>query len=195
VILGHFGIASAARRASRTYMGATMLVALLAASVAPDILDVIYAATGFCNPFGLYSHTIHAVVLEAAVIGGLAWLATGSRVVTLTFVAVVLLHVPADLLTGRKLLVPGGELYGLRLYDQPAIDWLLEAPIAVWGWWILRGDERVPRWVRSAWVALALVAVQSGFDVYAHIHHAGFKPSACGRMSAAAGKPPLVTGD
>jgi hypothetical protein len=195
VILGHFGIASAARRASHTYMGATMLVALLAASVAPDILDVIYAAAGFCNPFGLYSHTIHAVVLEAAVIGGLAWLATGSRVVTLTFVAVVLLHVPADLLTGRKLLVPGGELYGLRLYDQPAIDWLLESPIAVWGWWILRGDERVPRWVRSAWVALALVAAQSGFDVYAYIHHSGFKPSACGRMSASAGKPPLVTGD
>lgn len=179
MITGHLGVAGLARSRSSQPTSTDLLLALFAASVAPDILDVMYVVVGFCNPYGLFSHTLHAVVLEAAVIGGVAFLATESAATALLFVTVVLLHVCGDLITGQKLLVPAGELVGLHLYTRPALDWLLECPLALLGWWTLRRQGKSPRWSASIWGACVLLVIQTSFDLYAATHIKGVKPNAC----------------
>jgi hypothetical protein len=160
-------------------MGSALFAALLLASLAPDIADALYWAAGFCSPYGLYSHTVHAVVLEAALVSGIALLVTGSRPIALMFAIVVLLHIPADYFTGHKLFIPGGEMVGLRLYDRPLLDWLLEMPIAIGGWWLLRRSGRAPRWAASIWAILFLVVVQTTLDIIARPGGGGIKPNAC----------------
>jgi hypothetical protein len=179
VITGHLGVAGAAASASRERISSVLFVALLAASLTPDIVDTLYWVVRFCSPYGLYSHTVHAVVLEAAIVGGAAFLATGSRSVALIFTIVVLLHVPADFFTGRKLVMPGGEMFGLWWYDYPMRDWLLEVPTAVVGWWLLRRSGRGPRWATSVWAVGAVVLLQTTIDVLARPGSSGLKPNAC----------------
>jgi hypothetical protein len=179
VITGHFAIASAAASLPRRRTSTFAFLALCAASLAPDVVDVFYSLTGICSPYGLYSHTIHAVVLQAAVVGGIAYLASGSRATTALFVAVVLLHIPADYFTGHKLLMPGGEMVGLQLYDVPLYDFLLEAPILVVGWWLLRRSDRAPRWTASPWALVALLLVQGTFDALKVGEGGRLKPSRC----------------
>ncbi len=160
-------------------MSSIPFAALLLASLTPDVVDAVYWAVGFCSPYGLYSHTVHAVVLEAAVVGGIALLATGSRTVALTFAIVVLLHMPADYFTGRKLFTPGGEIFGLRLYERPVVDWVLEVSIAMGGWWLLRRGGRAPRWAVSIRALVLVVLLQTTLDAMARPGRRGFKPNAC----------------
>ena len=165
-------------------MSSVTLVALLFAAVVPDVADALYFVAGICSPSGLYSHTLHAVILQAAILSGAALLATGSRATALALAILVLLHVPADLMTGQKLLVPGGELIGLHLYTRPLIDFLLEAPVAMVGWWLLRQSGRGPKWATS-WLVIGLVVLlQTGFDVVAANRGVGVKPNACTKASA-----------
>jgi hypothetical protein len=151
------------------------LLWLLPAAIAPDLLDFAYALAGVCSPYGLYSHTIPAAALTAAVLGGGAFLATGSRAAGLVTAAVVLAHLPLDLVTGRKIYWPGGPLLGLALYQRPLLDFLAEVPIALGGWWMLRRSGRGPRWAAVGAAALGLVVVQAVFDGL----NAGLKPSGC----------------
>jgi hypothetical protein len=181
VITAHLGIAAMARAAVREPLKPFHLLLLFGASVVPDAMDVLYWVTGVCSPYGLYSHTLPALLLQAAVIGGIAFLVTGSRVVALLFVTVVMLHMPGDLITGRKLVMPGGEMAGLRLYDQPVTDWLVEVPVVILGWWILRRSGRAPRWASSVWALVLMLLVQTQFDAYAQIQGHGVKPNACRR--------------
>ncbi len=179
MITGHLGVAGAAHSLQRNRFSAGTLVALLFASVAPDILDVLYAIAGVCNPYGLYSHTVHAAVLQAAVIGGAMLLVTGSRTAAITSASVVLLHIVGDYFTGQKLLLPGGGLVGLSWYDRPLLDFLLELPILIGGWWMLRRSGRAPRWAVSARTLGLLVLLQLAFDVHAEMSDRGLKPTAC----------------
>ena len=151
------------------------LLWLLPLSVAPDLLDVGYALAGICSPYGLYSHTVPAAALTAAVLGGIAFLATGSRSAGLVSAAVVLAHLPLDLVTGYKIYWPGGPLVGLHLYEHPLLDFLVEVPVVLAGWWLLRRAGRGPHWTSLAAAALALVLVQGVFDVL----HRGLKPTGC----------------
>ena len=179
MITGHFAIAGAVAGGSRARMTTFAFLALLAASLGPDIVDVGYSVTGICSPYGLYSHTVHAVVLEAALVGGVVFLTTGSRGMTALFVAVVLLHMPADYITGAKLLLPGGEFVGLNLYSVPLYDFVLETLVLVGGWWLLRRSERGPRWASSMSVLLVLVVVQGAFDALKLGEGGRLKPSRC----------------
>lgn len=179
MITGHLGVAAAARSVSRERMGSILFLALLLASAMPDVVDTLYWAVSVCNPYGLYSHTTYAVLLEAAIVGGIAYLATSSRGIALLFVVVVLLHSPADYFTGRKLFVPGGEMLGLRLYERQALDWLLEVPMATAGWWLLRRSGRGPRWAASIWALLALVLVQTTLDAFVVGRGGSLKPNSC----------------
>src|SRR5579864_1456260 len=99
MMFGHFGVAGAVRSASRSRMTGFVLLALFGASVAPDVLDGVYFVIGLCSPTGLYSHTIYVLLLQAAVVGGAAFLATESLSVGIIFAVTVLLHVPADFIT------------------------------------------------------------------------------------------------
>jgi hypothetical protein len=171
VITGHLGIAAAVR--SR-WPGVSLLW-LVPVSIAPDLLDVGYALTGICSPYGLYSHTVHAAALTGAVLGGAAFLGTGSRMTGLLTALVVLAHLPLDLVTGHKIFWPGGPLLGLNLYRQPLLDFAVEVPILLAGWWLLRRRGHGPRWATAAVTALALVLCQGTFDLLER----GLKPTAC----------------
>ena len=176
MITGHAGVAAAVRGGWRN----TSLVWLLAASVAPDLLDVAMAALRICNPYGLYSHTVPAAALLAAVLGGAALLVTGSRPTAIAAALLVLLHLPPDMITGHKIFWPGGPMIGLDLYSRPLLDFLIEAPVLVAGWWLLRRSRSAPRWATSGLTLAALLAVQATFDVMAG---EGAKPTACRRVS------------
>jgi hypothetical protein len=179
VITAHLGVAAAARATVRTPLEPFHFFLLMGASVSPDVLDVLYWAASVCSPYGLYSHTLPAVVLQAAVIGGVALLVSGSRAVALLFAAVVMLHVPGDLVTGQKLLMPGGEMVGLNVYDSALLDWIIEVPILAAGWWILRRSGRGTRWATTIAALVLMVLVQTQFDVLSQIRGRGVKPNAC----------------
>lgn len=173
MITGHLGIAAAVRGRWRD----TSLLWLLAASVAPDAWDVALALAGVCSPFGLYSHTVPAAALIAAVVAGAALLATGSRATAIACVALVLVHLPPDMITGHKLYWPGGSLIGLNVYARPALDFIIELPILAAGWWLLRRARATPAWLCRWEVLLSLALLQASFDFVS-----GFgliKPTAC----------------
>lgn len=152
-----------------------LFLALLLAAMTPDVVDAIYFLLSICSPFGLYSHTVYAVVLEAALVGGAAFLITGSWRTGVLFAGIVLLHVPADFPTGHKLLFPGGELHGLDFYRSRWQDLLLEVPVIVAGWWLLRRSGQGPAWARSVWAVLVIVVPQLLFD----LQTSPIKPSGC----------------
>ena len=172
MIVGHVGVAAATRSVWRR----ASLPWLLVACVAPDVVDVTLAVVGVCNPYGLYSHTVPAAALLAAVIGGAALLVTGSRATALASALMVMLHLPPDLITGHKIFWPGGPMIGLYVYQRPLLDFVIEVPILVAGWWLLRRSRSAPAWATSAVVLLVLIAGQAALDLAAG--H-GMKPSAC----------------
>lgn len=155
------------------------MLALFAASLLPDLLDVGYFIVAICNPYGLYSHTVHAVVLQAAVASGIALLVTGSRGVAVMFAAVVLLHPLGDQITGRKLVVPGGEMYGYRLYEWPLRDFVLEISIVIAGWAMLVKRGTAPAWATSSHFLAFLLLLQGAFGVFLSRTGQGLKPNAC----------------
>jgi hypothetical protein len=171
VITGHLGVAAAARGR----WPIVPLIWLLPVAVAPDLLDLGYAILGICSPYGLYSHTIPAAVLTAAVLGGIAFLASGSRAAGLLVAGVVLAHLPLDLVTGYKIYWPGGPLLGLRLYGHPLLDFLAETPFVLAGWWLLRRTGRGPHWAVAGSTAAVLLLLQGAFDLV----NRGLKPDAC----------------
>ena len=177
MITGHLGIAGAAHAGRRD----SSLVWLLGAAMAPDVVDGLFTLAGSCNPHGLYSHTLPAAALIAAVVGAAAYLATGQRATGLLAALLVLAHLPLDLITGRKLFWPGGELIGLRLYDYPIADFALEAVLSIGGWLMLRARSWSPRWA-TGWLALAaLLVLQATADAIGSVR-GGVKPSACATM-------------
>ena len=179
MIIGHLGIAAALGTMLRAPMRTGRLIALCAAAFAPDVVDGLLALAGECNPVGLYSHTIPAVALEAAVVGGLALLLTNSRAAAALFATVVVLHPVGDFFTGSKLLLPGGDVHGLNLYDRALIDFILEASLAVGGWWLIRRAAIAPRWAISKWTLAAFLVAQGLLDVFADTHARGIKPNGC----------------
>jgi hypothetical protein len=177
VIFGHFGLAAGVRGG----WPRTALVWLLPASIAPDLLDVILAAARICNPYGLYSHTLPAVVLIAALVGGAAYLTVSGKAdataasTAMACILVILLHPTLDFLTGHKLFWPGGELRGLHLYDRPMLDFLLESAVVVVGWLLLRRTPAAPRWAAAPAALCTVLLLQGAADLSA----GSFKPSAC----------------
>jgi len=174
VIAGHLGIAGVAHAARRD----SSLGWLLIAAMMPDLVDGLFVLGRTCNPHGLYSHTLPAAALIAAVTGAVAYFATDRRATGALCALMTLSHLPLDYVTGRKLFWPGGELMGLSLYEKPMADFVLEAALAVGGWWLVRRGRNAPGWA-SAWLALgALLALQGALDI-AGSRGGGVKPSSC----------------
>lgn len=178
MIIGHLGVAAAANATRRD----STLFWLLAASGAPDVVDALFVVARSCNPHGLYSHTLPAAGLIAAVTGAATYLGTNQRATGALAALLVLAHVPLDYVTGYKLFWPGGELHGLRLYDWPVLDFLLEAALMTLGWWLLRSREWAPRWAMTRGVLVALLVFQAVTDVVGH-RRGGVKPSACASVA------------
>ncbi len=192
MITGHYGITTFLVGATRMRLSGRMFVALLAAAVVPDFVDVVLAIAGICSPYGLYSHTVNAVVLEVAVVAGVVWLATGSRSLALLFSVAILLHRPADYFTGNKLVWAGGEIYGLRLYERPFTDFVLEVVVVLAGWWTLRRRVGAPAWVLSKRMLSFVLLIQTAFLIYNAGPWASLKPTGCVDPTPALAQAPLV---
>jgi hypothetical protein len=174
VITGHLGIAGAVQAGRRD----SSLFWLLGASMAPDIVDALFFVAGACNPNGLYSHTLPAAALVAAVTGVIAYAVTKQRATGALCALLVLAHLPPDFVTGHKLFWPGGEIVGLRLYDHPIADFALESALVATGWWLLRTRGGAPRWATTRAVLALLLVTQIAVEAAGAIA-GGVKPSAC----------------
>ena len=166
MITGHIGIAFGARALDRRESGVRApLLWLLAASVAPDGLDSLLALGKYCNPEGVFSHSLPAVGILAALFAVASFLHTRSATTALIVGAMVVMHLPPDYITGRKALWPGGPVAGFYIYRWGWLDFLVELPVVVAGWWMLRRAQFTPRWVVSVLTLVALIGVQAAFDV------------------------------
>jgi hypothetical protein len=183
LIAGHLGIAGAVYAARR----GSSLPWLLVAAMAPDGVDALFVLAGICNPHGLYSHTIPAAVLIAALTGAVVYFATDRRSTGALAALLVLAHLPGDYVTGRKLFWPGGELMGLQLYERPGLDFALESMIAVGGWWLVRATGRAPRWATGMLALAAVLLLQGALDTVG-ARGGGTKPTACGRAEPVAAR-------
>ena len=152
MIAGHLGIALGVK----SLRPSVPLGWLLVATVAPDMLDVSYAFANICSSYGAYSHSLPAIVVIATLMMAGAFAGTRSGAIAIVVGAVACSHVAMDWITGVKTLWPGGPVVGLYLYRWPAIDFLLELPLIVGGWWMLRRSRIAPRWAISG-AALALM--------------------------------------
>jgi hypothetical protein len=162
--VGHIGVALGAKGWRR----AIPLWALVFAAQGPDWIDtVLYARHMNNDRVELWSHSIPSVLVVALLVGAMAAVRWRSLATGLTLSATYALHLPADYLTGYKPLWLGGPHFGLQLYDQPRMDFVLEAVVIVIGWSLwrrtlpLRGRNRP-----AAWLLLAgLIAIQIGADL------------------------------
>ena len=161
MIVGHWGIAYAV--SAKTRDAPFLLFAV--ASIAPDCLDVVYAIAGVCSPYGVYSHSLPALLPLAAVAAVAIWLLTRNWRFGLVGMALVLIHLPADWVTGRKALFLAGPLAGANLYSWPIVDFLLEVPLLVAGWLAARRAETRPRWAVAIPTLLILVTIQGAGNV------------------------------
>ncbi len=151
--------------AARARSAPVPLLALVVASVSPDIIDFVTAALRVCGPNGLYSHSLPSIALQTLVLGAAAAIWLRSSAAGGAVAAMVVLHLGADYITGLKVLWPGGPVVGLNLYQYPLADFALEAAVTFTGWWMLRTSPMRDRW-SAAPVALALLlAAQASVDV------------------------------
>ena len=161
MICGHIGVAFGVRALRPD----VPLGWLLAASVAPDVLDGIESLSHVWGPDGLYSHSLPVIAALIIVLSGAALLNLGTRLAAVLVGAMVLAHLLPDYITGQKILWANGPVIGLNLYRWPFLDFALEVPVIVLGWWMLRRAAADARWITSWLALLALVATQAAFNV------------------------------
>ncbi|HEY5219611.1 MAG TPA: hypothetical protein VIJ16_07370 [Gemmatimonadaceae bacterium] len=176
MIIGHIGIAFAARAVKRD----APLLWLIVASVAPDIVDVVLGSAGVCNATGVDSHSLAAVAATAVVLGAASAWATRSGRTGMLVAALVIVHLLVDYVTGLKVLWAHGPIVGLDLYHWPIADFALEAPVIVGGWWLAQRWGDLPRWLDSWLVPLALVCLQAAADGSQRAENPG-PPAACAK--------------
>lgn len=135
---------------------------LVVASQIPDWVDVAVCTTrpGFVGP-AMLSHSLLAIGVTAvtgALVGRFIY---GSWYVGRILALLVVSHLAGDLITGLKPTWPGGPIVGLRLYSRPLLDFLLEAIIVLWGWWMYRSTFRPAArdsfWLRAMLIGLLLL--------------------------------------
>lgn len=174
MIAGHIGIALAAR----ARWPRVPLLALIAGSAAPDLVDFVTAALHICGPQGLYSHSLPAIAIEVAVIGAGTALWRRSPGAVALMVAMVVLHLIADYITGLKVLWAGGPVVGLDLYSYPIADFVLEAVVTFTGWRMLRSSPFADRWAATPILLALLFAAQAALDAASYVE-GPVKPDGC----------------
>ena len=105
------------------------------------------------------------MALLAVLFGVAAALHTRNATTALLVALLVVLHLPADYVTGHKALWLEGPVVGLNIYRWDWLDVLVEVPVVVAGWWLLRRTRFTPRWVVSGAALGALLIVQASFGV------------------------------
>jgi hypothetical protein len=164
MLTGHIAVAMGAHGLRRT----VPLWLLVLASQAPDWADAVVCSTGLRPPVvGMYSHSIPATALIAAIAGIVALGVTREAAAAALTAAVVLAHTAGDYLTGIKPTWPGGPLVGARLYTQPALDFLLEGMVLIVCFLLYRRsftpERRYDRRVYT--LPLVLILIQAAADI------------------------------
>jgi hypothetical protein len=164
--IGHVGVALGAMRVRRSIA----LLLLLLATYTPDWVDTGLCVAGIYNPQGMLSHSIPAVLLFMLV--GFTAYAAETRDWTggLVIAAVIMSHMLLDWITGYKPTWPGGPMIGLRLYDHPIADFVVEGIVIAAGA-LLYGRTLPPRrrpWLDISIMLGALLALQLTIDI-AHL--------------------------
>lgn len=138
MITGHFGVAFALRSTDGRPWKRFWLPALIAAAILPDLTEMMLSLAGIRSPGGIYSHSLPAL----ATLAGLTFVVARTIARDSRFAGVlasaVLLHMPADFITGHRILWSGGPMAGLRVYRWPIADFFIEITLIVAGWWLLR---------------------------------------------------------
>ena len=163
MVTGHLAMAYLAR----ARWPRTELVALLAASILPDLADFVLPQGNQCRTAcGMFTHAFPAFLVLAGLATVLAWFIWHRRATSALVFAMVLVHVASDFLTGHKPFWYGGPPIGLGLYAHEAMDFVVEAAMMAGAWWVLRRSPAPPRHAVQWWTLAVLVAIQAGFDVY-----------------------------
>lgn len=171
MMVGHFGIAYGVRALDKREVDERVpLLWLLAAAVAPDMVDAVYALEKYCNPDQVLSHSIPAVAILAVLFGVGAYLHTRNLTTALIVAGMVMIHLPPDWITGRKGLWAGGPVIGLYIYRWPWLDTLVEIPVIVGGWWMLRRTHFKPAIAVSGLALAVMLAVQVSMDTEGQVN-------------------------
>ena len=170
MIVGHVGIAYGVRALDKREPGACVpLLWLLAAAVAPDLVDGVFALGKYCNPDGVLSHSLPAIAILAVLFGVGAFAHTRSATTAWIVAGMIVLHLPPDYVTGSKGLWPGGPVAGLYFYRLPWLDFLVEVPVIILGWRMLRRTQYKPRIMVSGLALAAMLSVQFVFDLHGQV--------------------------
>ncbi|HVT40230.1 MAG TPA: metal-dependent hydrolase [Gemmatimonadaceae bacterium] len=161
MIVGHVGIAFGTRALRRD----APLVLLIGAAFLPDAGDGVLRLAAICNPYGTYTHSLPASALLAVAAAAVALAWSRSRALALVAGGLVLTHLPLDLITGQKALWLGGPVAGLYFYRFPLWDFIIELPVLLLGWMMLRRAGGAPAWATSVLTLACLLAVQAGADL------------------------------
>ena len=154
------------------------IVALALACYGPDWVELALMLPRKNGTAGLYSHSIPAVVVGAALAAGVyaAFRRPGVRLIFLGW----LLHWPGDMFTGRKPLFDAAPLIGLDLYALPLVDFVLESTVVVIGC-VIYARRFAPRGAARRTVVIlgaALILLQGAVDVaLAVVRDSEWRPS------------------
>lgn len=163
MVTGHLSTAYLAR----AKFPRSEIVALLVASILPDLADFVLPQGNQCRvQCGLYTHAFPAILVLAAAASGLAWAIWHRRETALLVAVLVILHVLFDLLTGFKPFWPGGPPVGLAWYRFHKLDFVVESAMVIAGWIVLRRTKGAPRLAITYPALLTLIALQAAFDAY-----------------------------
>jgi hypothetical protein len=164
MFIGHVAIALSAKRVRES----VPLVALLAATFGPDVIEItLLALERWGNlPTSLGSHSIPAVVLGAGAVGAAYWLKKKDWRGSALLSGVYASHWAADLITGsRKPTWVGGPSLGLSLYDYPPIDFVIESGLLLGAWLLVwPAGNYVRRRAVQVVAPVALVLLQLVFN-------------------------------
>jgi hypothetical protein len=175
MFLGHLAVGLAAKKATpRVSLGMLLLAAQWADTLWPVLLllgveqvRIDPGNTAF-TPLDFvsypYSHSLAALAVWALVVGGAYRSIAGGRRTVIVLGSLVLSHWPLDYLTHRAdlPLYPGGERYGLGLWNSVAATICLELVMFALGLFIYlrttRARDAVGRWGFIALVVVLLAA-------------------------------------
>ena len=148
--LGHVGLALGARTVDRS----VPVLPFVVAAIAPDLL----VARRF-HHLALAPFVVAGVTAVTAVV----W---RSLRATAAVAALAISHYAADFLTAGVRMRGGDRAVGLRLYDSPLADLVVEAAVIVAGWLVWRRAADSPDGRRAALAVLAVMLVfQAGFSL------------------------------
>ncbi|MEP7001454.1 MAG: metal-dependent hydrolase [bacterium] len=162
MVAGHISLAYAAR----ARWPRTELVAMIVASMLPDLADFVLPQGTECRTTcGMYTHAFPAVLVLAAGMAALAWGIWHRRSTALLSGVLVLSHVALDFVTGYKRFWLGGPITGVNLYQHAVVDFVIESTMMGIAWWALRRSRNPPAWAVHPVTLVLLLVLQGSFDV------------------------------